>query len=40
MTRRTLVVIILHAGFHIWRHARLRDNALRIMFPKVMHRYL
>jgi superoxide oxidase len=29
-----------HAGFHIWRHLRLRDNALRIMAPKPLHRFL
>ncbi len=29
-----------HAGFHIWRHLALRDNALRIMAPKVLHRFL
>ena len=29
-----------HAGFHIWRHLRLQDNALRIMFPKALHKYL
>lgn len=29
-----------HAAFHIWRHTRLRDNALRIMAPKVLHRFL
>ncbi|MEO0638028.1 MAG: cytochrome b/b6 domain-containing protein [Pseudomonadota bacterium] len=29
-----------HAGFHIWRHERLRDNALRIMFPRFLHRFL
>ncbi|MEM6303349.1 MAG: cytochrome b/b6 domain-containing protein [Pseudomonadota bacterium] len=29
-----------HAVFHIWRHLRLRDNALRIMVPKVLHKYL
>ena len=29
-----------HAGFHIWRHLRLRDNALRIMAPKALHKYL
>ncbi|MEO0497840.1 MAG: cytochrome b/b6 domain-containing protein [Pseudomonadota bacterium] len=29
-----------HALFHIWRHVRLKDNALRIMFPKVLHRFL
>ncbi len=31
---------VFHAGFHIWRHIKLRDNALRIMAPKVFHRYL
>ena len=30
----------LHALFHIWRHLRLGDNALRIMAPKRLHRYL
>jgi cytochrome b561 len=29
-----------HALFHIWRHVRLRDNALRIMAPKILHKYL
>lgn len=29
-----------HAVFHIWRHYKLRDNALRIMVPKRLHRYL
>ena len=29
-----------HAAFHIWRHVKLRDNALRIMAPKRLHRYL
>ena len=29
-----------HAVFHIWRHVRLRDNALRIMAPKRLHKYL
>lgn len=33
-------VVVFHAGFHIWRHIKLRDNALRIMAPKVFHRYL
>lgn len=33
-------VVIFHAGFHIWRHIRLKDNALRIMFPKALHRFL
>lgn len=34
------VVIACHAAFHIWRHIKLRDNALRIMAPKVLHRFL
>lgn len=32
--------IALHAGFHVWRHLKLRDNALRIMVPKRLHRFL
>lgn len=34
------LIAILHAGFHIWRHFALRDNALRIMAPKALHRFL
>lgn len=33
-------IIALHAAFHIWRHFALRDNALRIMVPKALHRFL
>lgn len=33
-------IAIVHAVFHIWRHVKLRDNALRIMVPKALHRYL
>ena len=33
-------IALAHAAFHIWRHLRLRDNALRIMAPKVLHRFL
>lgn len=33
-------IAALHAGFHIWRHYALRDNALRIVAPKVLHRFL
>ena len=33
-------VAALHAGFHLWRHLHLRDNALRIMAPKALHRFL
>jgi len=34
------VIILVHAAFHIWRHIKLRDNALRIMVPRVFHRWL
>ena len=33
-------IVVIHAGFHIWRHVKLRDNALRIMVPKALHRWL
>ena len=33
-------IVVIHAGFHIWRHVKLRDNALRIMAPKLLHRFL
>ncbi|WP_299848710.1 cytochrome b/b6 domain-containing protein [uncultured Roseovarius sp.] len=33
-------IMIIHAAFHIWRHVKLRDNALRIMVPRALHRYL
>jgi cytochrome b561 len=35
-----LIGIGLHASFHIWRHYMLRDNALRIMAPAQLHKYL
>lgn len=34
------VIVAIHAGFHVWRHVKLKDNALRIMAPRVLHRYL
>jgi cytochrome b561 len=34
------VIAAIHAAFHIWRHVKLRDNALRIMAPKALHRFL
>ncbi len=34
------IVAAAHAGFHIWRHVRLRDNALRILAPRALHRFL
>jgi cytochrome b561 len=36
----TIATIVGHALFHLWRHFKLRDNALRIMVPKLLHRYL
>lgn len=33
-------LIAAHAAFHTWRHVRLRDNALRIMVPRALHRFL
>ena len=35
-----IILILVHAAFHIWRHFRLRDNALRIMVPRALHRWL
>lgn len=29
-----------HAAFHVWRHVALRDNALRIMAPRALYRFL
>ncbi|QJF50432.1 cytochrome b/b6 domain-containing protein [Roseobacter ponti] len=29
-----------HALFHLWRHFGLNDNALRIMVPRALHRFL
>ena len=33
-------LIVLHAAFHVWRHYRVRDNALRVMAPSALHRFL
>lgn len=35
-----IIAILAHAAFHIWRHYWLKDNALRIMVPRVFHKYL
>lgn len=35
-----IIVIAAHTAFHLWRHFLLKDNALRIMAPKALHRYL
>lgn len=32
--------VLAHAVFHVWRHVRLRDNALKIMVPKAFHKWL
>jgi cytochrome b561 len=34
------LIVLAHASFHIWRHVALRDNALRIMAPRLLHRFL
>lgn len=34
------VLATLHGLFHVWRHTALRDNALRIMAPRALHRFL
>lgn len=34
------VVVVAPAAFHIWRHYRLHDGALRIMLPRILHRHL
>lgn len=35
-----LFLILAHFALHIWRHIMLKDNALRIMVPKILHRHL
>ena len=35
-----VILIVAHAAFHIWRHYRVKDNALRIMAPRVLHKWL
>ena len=34
------VASIFHAIFHLWRHTTLIDGALRMMTPKIWHKYL
>ena len=36
----TILMIFVHLVFHVWRHVILKDNALRIMVPKILHKYL
>ena len=35
-----LVASIFHAIFHLWRHTSLNDGALKLMTPKIWHKYL
>ena len=34
------LLVIAHAAFHVWRHVRVRDNALTVMAPRALHRFL
>ena len=34
------ILAVGHIGFHLWRHYLLKDNALRIMAPRILHRWL
>ncbi|MEP5730671.1 MAG: cytochrome B [Sulfitobacter sp.] len=34
------LIALIYAIFHIWRHIALKDNALRIMVPKRLHKYM
>lgn len=34
------LIAIAHIAFHLWRHYLLRDGALRIMAPRMLHRWL
>jgi superoxide oxidase len=35
-----ILLIAVHIAFHLWRHFWLKDNALRIMIPRILHKYL
>ncbi len=35
-----LVASTFHAIFHLWRHTTLYDGALRMMTPRIWHKYL
>lgn len=35
-----IAIIVVHTLFHVWRHFWLKDNALRIMVPRILHRWL
>jgi len=34
------VASIFHSIFHLWRHTTLNDGAIRMMTPKIWHKYL
>ena len=42
--RRAILILfvagIFHGIFHMWRHTALNDGALRMMTPKIWHKYL
>lgn len=35
-----MIAIVAHVAFHLWRHFLLKDNALRVMVPRILHKYL
>ena len=35
-----VIMVVAHIVFHLWRHYALKDNALRIMAPRALHRWL
>jgi cytochrome b561 len=35
-----LALATFHAIFHLWRHTALNDGALRVMMPRIWHKYL
>ncbi len=35
-----IAIVVVHVVFSLWRHFYLKDNALRIMTPKILHRWL
>ncbi len=35
-----IIVTLAHTAFHLWRHYLLKDNALRIMAPRILRNYL
>lgn len=40
MVNVTLAAGAFHGVFHVWRHTALYDNALHLILPRVMHRWL